>query len=71
MHGFERVSSGRNRGGFVSAKDPRNVETGKHASFGNSDADDALGFGMFVSNEKIWTCIMGIRLLSNNPESRL
>lgn len=71
MHGFERVSSRRNRGGFVSAQDPRNVETGKHASFGNRDADDALGFGVFVSNEKIWTCIMGIRLLSNNPESRL
>ena len=53
------------------AQDPRNVETGKHASFGNRDADDALGFGVFVSNEKIWTCFMGIRLLSNNPESRL
>ena len=44
MYGFERVSSRRNRSGFVSAKDPRNVETEKHASFGNSDADDALGF---------------------------
>lgn len=41
MRGFERLSAGRNRGRFLSSQNSRNVETGKHASFGNSDADDA------------------------------
>lgn len=71
MYGFERISARRNRRRFVSAKDSRNVETGKHASFGNGDADDALGFEMFVANEKIWICFTKSRSLNNRTESRL